>query len=383
MIAGTIFYPIIGKQQQAYSESDVRHKLRGDEQAVRSSLEHRNQNQQQQHMDQEDLCLRTGECKNSGVGEHTLGNDNSVTGFADQSNNTQAEVSVLPVTPTQPTPSGGGGGPPPGNGVDPIMIKKLGYENGLAPPNGAWEWDRAQYNANCVQNIPAPTTDRLITVTSPVKEGLHALKATVYPSDKHYDNVNNNKCSGGGDSTRSEVVLSNHPFKDGQQDVWYHWYTMFPNDFQTTSRFQVWTQWHQIDSNATGPVPVVFDVDKHGNLLMIVNDKQLPWTGSLTPGVWHEMLFHVKWSTSQDGFVELWENGIKVVPKTPGPTLDVRYPDKNNPLDGVYLKQGLYLDPTGITNPQSIFHDGMQVVTCPADHDYYHPDTELCYTTPP
>jgi hypothetical protein len=84
MIAGTIFYPIIGKQQQAYSESDVRHKLRGDEQAVRSSLEQRNQNQQQQHMNQENLCLRaTDKCSNSNVGEHSPSNDNSVTAFTD------------------------------------------------------------------------------------------------------------------------------------------------------------------------------------------------------------------------------------------------------------------------------------------------------------
>jgi hypothetical protein len=56
--------------------------------------------------------------------------------------------------------------------------------------------------------------------------------------------------------------------------------------------------------------------------------------------------------------------------------------DPRHPTASVYLKQGLYLQDV-IAQPQHVFHDGMQVVKCPSDHQYYHPDTELCYTTPP
>ena len=49
---------------------------------VTVSLEHRSQ-----HMDQENLCYRANTCRQSNVGQNTLGNDNSVTGFADQSDN--------------------------------------------------------------------------------------------------------------------------------------------------------------------------------------------------------------------------------------------------------------------------------------------------------
>jgi hypothetical protein len=49
---------------------------------IRSNAQHKDQ-----HMDQENLCLRGEVCKNSNVGLQTLGNDNSVTGFADQSGN--------------------------------------------------------------------------------------------------------------------------------------------------------------------------------------------------------------------------------------------------------------------------------------------------------
>ncbi|HZA06434.1 MAG TPA: hypothetical protein VE619_01915 [Nitrososphaeraceae archaeon] len=42
-----------------------------------------------QHLNQENVCYRTVICNNSNVALQTLGNDNSVTGFADQSGNFQ------------------------------------------------------------------------------------------------------------------------------------------------------------------------------------------------------------------------------------------------------------------------------------------------------
>jgi hypothetical protein len=56
--------------------------------------------------------------------------------------------------------------------------------------------------------------------------------------------------------------------------------------------------------------------------------------------------------------------------------------DTRDPTASVYLKQGLYLKDV-ITQPQSVFDDGMRVAKCPRDHQYYHPNTEKCYTSPP
>jgi hypothetical protein len=42
-----------------------------------------------QHANQENQCLRTGKCGNADLGQQTLGNDNSITGFTDQSKNVQ------------------------------------------------------------------------------------------------------------------------------------------------------------------------------------------------------------------------------------------------------------------------------------------------------
>jgi hypothetical protein len=187
-----------------------------------------------------------------------------------------------------------------GSGVLPTLLKRLGFEKGVGPPNGAWEWDSAQYAA----------PDGLVAVTSRVIEGSHALKATV----QHGDLV-----SGG---ARAEVVLNNKTnYFHENDDVWYHWYTMFPTGFQTKPRFQVWTQWHQGDDSLTGGPAIEFNVDgKTKNLDLRVMpwfwDKQscynitagqcgYQWVEPIKTGVWYEMLFHVKWSQKHRQYLPL------------------------------------------------------------------------------
>jgi len=83
--AGTTLAPI-----QSYATgcggfsgtSSLKHGIRD---GVTVNLEHRSQ-----HMDQENLCYRANTCRQANDGQNTLGNDNSVTGFTDQSENLQA-----------------------------------------------------------------------------------------------------------------------------------------------------------------------------------------------------------------------------------------------------------------------------------------------------
>jgi hypothetical protein len=88
-------------QQQSHAASHAEKHEQNTIQNLRDNFE--KTSSASQHLDQENLCLRAGKCSNSNVGEQTLGNDNSVTGFADQSKNVQATVTPT-VTPT-PTPT--------------------------------------------------------------------------------------------------------------------------------------------------------------------------------------------------------------------------------------------------------------------------------------
>ena len=81
--------------------SSLKHAIRD---GVTVNLEHRSQ-----HMDQENLCYRANTCRQANDGQNTLGNDNSVTGFTDQSDNLQAAAApgsnTAPGNNTTPTPT--------------------------------------------------------------------------------------------------------------------------------------------------------------------------------------------------------------------------------------------------------------------------------------
>jgi hypothetical protein len=91
LIAGTILapthaYAVSKHTTNSTDPSTLKHAIRD---GISVSLDQRSQ-----HMDQENLCYRSDVCRQSNVGQNTLGNDNSVTGFADQSDNN----STLPAT---------------------------------------------------------------------------------------------------------------------------------------------------------------------------------------------------------------------------------------------------------------------------------------------
>jgi hypothetical protein len=102
LIAGTILAPTqasaLSKFNTKTDTSSLKHGIRD---GVSVNLERRDQ-----HMNQENLCYRTNTCRQSSVGQNTLGNDNSVTGFADQSDNLQQSATAqTPTTGNQTTPT--------------------------------------------------------------------------------------------------------------------------------------------------------------------------------------------------------------------------------------------------------------------------------------
>lgn len=186
------------------------------------------------------------------------------------------------------------------------------------------------------------TTDRVQVVTEPVAQGRFALKTTV----RHGD-INNN-------GSRAEVVLREPMFHQGD-DVWFHWFTMFPEDYQPTEKWVLYTQWH---SSGFG-VPLGFNLHDETLSFRVMGheyDRRSDWTGGtmweaqLERGKWMEFLLHVKFSDADDGFIEVWKDGEQIVAGTNHPTLD--------PGDYVYLKQGLYRDKS-IPYDMTIYHDGM------------------------
>jgi hypothetical protein len=135
------------------------------------------------------------------------------------------------------------------------------------------------------------------------------------------------------------------------------------------------------------------DVNTGDNPNGLGSGRDILWKGQLQHGTWYEFLLHVKWTkcgsyaidgtctNHNGGFVEMWVNHAKVVPKTTHFTMDD---------DGkVHAKQGLYHCNPSVhgncpsTSIQTIYHDGMEVAMCPTSNPYYHPNTGKCFTTEP
>jgi len=199
--------------------------------------------------------------------------------------------------------------------------------------------DRSQYSA-----AHLVSADRLQVVTSPVAEGRYALKVTVKQGD---DPIN---ASG----NRNELVyLSNEA---AGSEYYYRWKVMFPADYPSVRTWQLFTQWHH--DGCCGSPPVEFYVYGEELRLRLTNGADV-WTAPLVRGVWHELVFHVKWSPDPAvGFVELWHNREQALPKRSAATM---YAGTKN-----YLKLGLYRNDT-ITQVGVVYHDGFMQATQLAD----------------
>jgi hypothetical protein len=255
----------------------------------------------------------------------------------------------------------------------PLKIRNLGAQTALcvagatalaatAFANPVFVGDFESGNLSQYQSIDvqAGSTDRLVVVESPVRQGRYAVKATVKPGDEVKL------------GSRAELVMTNPLFVEGDER-WFHWFTQFPADFQTSPKWHLFTQWHSGDFG----VPLGFNL--HGEQLSFrvmgtEYDKRQDWGGGylwtapLERGKWMEFLLRVKFSSNSNvGFVELWKDGKKVVSQTMHQTL---YPGGS-----VYLKKGLYRD-RSIGWNQSVFHDGMTVYSSRPEHLFTPPPAQ-------
>jgi uncharacterized protein (TIGR03382 family) len=180
-------------------------------------------------------------------------------------------------------------------------------------------------------------------VTSPVAEGRYALKATVKQGD---DPIN---ASG----NRNELVYVS--YETVGSEYYYRWKVMFPADYPSVRAWQLFTQWHH--DGCCGSPPVEFYV--YGEEIRLRVNGADVWTAPLVRGVWHELTFHVKWSSDPSvGFAELWHNRERAMPKR---NLATMYAGMKN-----YLKLGLYRNDT-ITPVGVVYHDGFIQATQLAD----------------
>lgn len=231
------------------------------------------------------------------------------------------------------------------------MLKKLALLSVLAMPTAAlaapvWSsnfedgtlaaWTRAQTVAD----------DRLQIVADPVREGSQALAVTVRQFD--------DPVSSGND--RAELVNLTH--EPEGSEYWYRFSVMFPEDYPSHPRWQLFFQWHQDGLGGTPPFEM-FVAGEEMRMRTGGNESEPLWVAPLVRGVWHDFVMHIRWSSDPSvGFVEMFHNGEPAVAPTSVPTM--------LPGQLSYMKMGLYRS-REIATDATIYFDDIRMGTELAD----------------
>jgi hypothetical protein len=176
------------------------------------------------------------------------------------------------------------------------------------------------------------------TVTSsPTRAGRYAMKTSL---DRHKDKV----------SYRTEV---SGPGSKVGGEYWYGFSIFLPEDYVTDSIWEIVAQWHGVPDFDIGedwrnPVMALSTNGGKWSLLNRWDAKRNTFEsgkksyggtkrydfGPYETEVWTDWVIHVKWSYQNDGILEIWKDGEKVV--------DQKGPNTFNDAKGPYFKMGIY-----------------------------------------
>jgi len=217
----------------------------------------------------------------------------------------------------------------------------------LADPDVIWRGDAESGDLSqwCRVNQAAP--GRISVVTSPVKQGQYAYKFILNNGDSVY--------------STERVTLSQQcdgRYETDGQEKYYGFSVLLPSDYPTNTGWSLVVQWKGIH---TGSPPISLNLRNDRWMLNYrpnVNSGELhKWDAPVVKGQWANFVLHVKWSANPAvGFIEMWYNGVLVVPKFATSTM---HTNGSLPINN-YVAMGLYRDASISTNV-ILYHDGMVV----------------------
>jgi hypothetical protein len=207
----------------------------------------------------------------------------------------------------------------------------------LASAAVVWKGDLETGNLSQWSKEQSVASNRLMVVSSPVREGKYALKVTVRKGDNPINASGN----------RNELVYLSH--ETSGSEYFYKWSTMFPQSFPKSDKWALFTQWHQEGNSGSPPLEMYVAGDQM-KLRVGGSSGKILWTQPVQREHWNDFVLHVKWSPKKDtGFIELFHDGKLVVPRT---YMATQFSNQSN-----YLKLGLYRD-ASIAQEGVVYHDG-------------------------
>ncbi|MGZ3461486.1 MAG: polysaccharide lyase, partial [Archangium sp.] len=160
----------------------------------------------------------------------------------------------------------------------------------VASASVVWKGDFETGNTSQWTRAQTVSSDRLLVVDSPVREGRYALKVTVHQGD---DPIN-------GSGNRNELVYMDHA--EPGSEYFYKWSTLFPASFPSSPKWALFTQWHH-DGEGGSPPLEFYVVNDEMRLRLQGDDNHIVWRAPLQREHWNDFVLHVKWSSDpNEGF---------------------------------------------------------------------------------
>ena len=211
----------------------------------------------------------------------------------------------------------------------PAKILQDGFEGGSLAPF----WLPGNYGSGL--HVPGA----IIISTNFARAGTHSVQITVHEGDI---------TAAGDDNTvveRAELDSGHYALRG--REAWYGFSFLVPKDFPIVDDRLVIGSCKQSDV----PRPITAQRFRNGRHTFTVESQGQKESYSLPPirlGQWVDMIYHMRYSTDQDGQVEVWMNGRRVV-EYRGPTAEA------SAKNAFYHKIGLYRDRLKI--PMTIYYD--------------------------
>ena len=219
-------------------------------------------------------------------------------------------------------------------------------------------------------NQKRPMKEQMQIVTSPVRQGKYAARLTVHDGDQFLN-------------TSGERVQFDRPGPSEQEGdkYWYAWSTLFPEGWQAPEDWQVIFDWHASADYSRICQPLQLEINNNNTVAakMLAGDvtgyRCFSGSGTavsqsetiidrITTGIWNDFVIHVRWTTSENGLIEIWHkletdsNFIKVISWEGIPTLQYKG-DPSDP-DVPYLLLANYRDASN-SHTSVLYHDGFRM----------------------
>ena len=212
------------------------------------------------------------------------------------------------------------------------------------------------------------------------------------------------------DSVRTETKPNDPPdgpyIKSGRpiigQDYWYGFSIFLPADFVPSSDWEIVTQWHvdpdSAEERKRNPPMTITTTDGRWRMRSSWDDSPITqkdangnWVyggtnrydlGPYQTGVWTDWVVHVKWSYKDDGVLEVWKDGVKVISQ-------LKTPNCYNDIKGPYIKFGIYKGWTSGSSPEPgitkrvLYHDEFRMAGPNGSYDVVAPGEAITKPAPP